>query len=498
MARPKHLPFLLSALAIGSPSQAQVHYHENGQPWRQQARNGPDAEVAGWFYNLGVTGLRVELVAEAKTHLLVRHVFEGSPAFGRVRAGDVVVGAGGRRFTTEHRNGYGMEVFGPDGPILEFAQALARAQTKVGKGRLEVSLVRDGQVRDVTLPVGRKYGDFDRSYPDDCDKSERILRELLAYLVDQQRDDGSFGNPIHNTFAPLALLAHPTPQHLKAVEKNVRFHARSTKAEDDGGLINWRYMAAAIVMSEFYLETKESWVLPELQEVYDFLIRSQYTDLSQVNPRVRESHPDAWPEDAMKQHGGWGHNPGFEGYGPICMLTGQGALAFALMARCGIEVDRARHDAAYAFLQRGTGHNGYLWYADDVAGHQKWADMGRTGASGIAHWMSPYKSREHREHATAHAAIIGRHPESFPDTHGSPMMGMAYAALAAWHHPASWRSLMDASRWWFTLAQCHDGTFYYQPNRDNAGYGGDSRSMPSAVVAFILSIPKANLTLTRR
>ena len=36
----------------------------------------------------------------------------------------MIVGAGGRRFSTEHQNGYGEKVFGPDGPILEFARAL--------------------------------------------------------------------------------------------------------------------------------------------------------------------------------------------------------------------------------------------------------------------------------------------------------------------------------------------------------------------------------------
>ncbi|MDP6959379.1 MAG: DUF6288 domain-containing protein, partial [Planctomycetota bacterium] len=86
--------------------------------------------------------------------------------------------------------------------------------------------------------------------------------------------------------------------------------------------------------------------------------------------------------------------------------------------------------------------------------------------------------------------------ESFPDTHGSPIMGMGYTALAANVDPKSFRRLMDESRWWFVLAQCNDGTFYYQPNRDNAGYGSDSRLSASAVTAFILQIPKKNLHVT--
>ena len=493
----KPTPLAAALLALALPTAAaQVHYHPDGRPWTQRANRGPDAEVDGWYYNLGITGIRVQLMEETLHHLLVKHVFQGSPAHGRVKVGDVLTGAGGRPFDTEHWNGYGMDVFGPAGPILEFAEALEAAQGKRGKGRLTVTLERDGKEHEVGLKVGTRYGAYGKRFPEDCPKSDRILDELLDYLVDQQRDDGSWGSPPHNTFAPLALLANGK-RYRDEVERNVRFHAKTTSAVDEGSLINWRYMQAAIVMSEYYLATRDQWVVDELQEVYDFLCSSQYTDLSQVNPRVKETHPGSYPKDAKRAHGGWGHNPGFEGYGPIAMITGQGALAFALMHRCGVEIDRDRHDAAYAFLQRGAGRNGYVWYADEVGGGpDDWADMGRTGAAGIANFLSPYQGGDYRRDALAHARVIGAHPESFPDTHGSPIMGMGYAALAASVDGKSFRRLMDANRWWFTLAQCHDGTFYYQPNRDNAGYGADSRLSASAVTALILSIPKRSLVMT--
>jgi len=487
---------IASAGFVAPPVSAQVHYHPDGNPWKQRARGGPDADVDGWYYNLGITGLRVQLLEEAPKHLLVKHVLEDSPATRKVRPGDLLLGAGGVRFAQEHRNGYGMDKFGPEGPILEFAEALEASQSKAGKGRLALTLLRDGEVRQVELKLGRKYGTFAASYPEDCKKTELILAELYEYLIEHQREDGSWGSPVHDTFAPLALLASGNRKHLAAVEKNVRMHARTTSAEDSSSLINWRYMAAAIVMSEYYLATREKWVIEELEEVYAFLISSQYTDLSQVHERVKESHPHSLPGDSLDSHGGWGHNPGFEGYGPICMLTGQGALAFALMSYCGIDVDRARHDAAYAFLERGTGQNGYVWYEDQAAGAGDWADMGRTGAAGIANLLSPHAGSEYRKRALAHAKVIGVHPESFPDTHGSPIMGMGYAAMAANAIDGSFRSLMDANRWWFILAQCPDGSFYYQPNRDNAGYGADSRLSATAVTAFILSIPKGSLHLT--
>ena len=491
------ISLVLSALCLLVPTGfSQVHYDGPGHPWRQRADRGPDAVVDGWYYNLGLSGMRVELVEEAPTQLLVKHVFKGSPADGKVQVGDFLVGAGSKAFKTPHRNGYGMDVFGAQGPLLDFAVALEDCQRRSNKGRLHLDLLRGEKKLDVTLKVERKYGTFGAAYPLDCKKSELILDELLTYLIDQQGEDGSFGIAPHNTFAPLALLASGKTKHMAAVKRNVQWHARTTKAVDEGSLINWRYMTAGIVMSEYYLATGEKWVLPELQEVYDFLHSTQYTDLAQVSKRVQETHPDAVPRDAMDSHGGWGHNPGYEGYGPICMLTGQGALVFSLMSRCGIEIDRARHEAAYAFLKRATGSNGYVWYEDSVAGDEDWADMGRTGASGIANLLSPYKDSVYKRRALTHAAIIAEHPDSFPDTHGSPIMGMGYAALAANAERQSFRALMDANRWWFTLSQCTDGTFYYQPNRDNAGYGDDSRLSASALTAFVFSIPKANLAVT--
>ena len=498
----RSLTFRLASLVflcLASPLQAQVHYHDNESPWGQRAESGPDAEVPGWFYNLGITGLRAQLVADEPKALLIKYVFPKSPADGQVKIGDFVVGAGGQMFKEKHRNGYGESVFGADGPIMEFAKVLEECQSPDRKGNFSLTLRRGNEIMEVELKIGQKYGTYSVTYPDACAKSDKVLAELLKYLVDNQAKDGSFGNPVHNTFAPLALLASGDAKYLSAVKLNVQYHCRGTYPKDDRyfDLINWTYMSAAIVLSEYYLATGEQWVLPELREVHDHLAKSQYLHMSQINPKSKESHPDSYPKGPKDSHGGWGHNPGFEGYGPIAMLTAQGALAYSLMNRCGIKVDRERHDAAYEFLRKGTGKNGYVWYGDQIGGGPNgWADMGRTGATGIANFLSPYAETVYRERALSHAKVIGKHPQSFPDTHGSPAMGMAYTALGANVDPDSFRKLLDANRWWFTMAQCTDGSFYYQPNRDNAGYGSDSRMTASSVVAFIFTIPKHSLVIS--
>ena len=484
---------------ISAPLIAQVDY-ENGRPWNERAKSGPDAKVPGWFYNLGITGIRAELVAKEPKVLVVKYVFPNTPASGLIQINDRIIGAEGKLFQHAHRDGYGMEVFGADGPVSELADALESCQGKSGTGRLPLMVKRARKTITVDLPIDKKYGSYSANFPADCPKSEKILKELLDYISKQQTAEGSFGDPVHNSFSALALLASGEKRHLPAVERCLRYLCKTIQVSEEDrkyGLMNWTYMSTAIVLSEYYLVTKAEWALPELQKIHDLLNAGQYLDMSQIDPKAKKSHPDDYPKGPKDSHGGWGHNPGFEGYGPIAMITGQGALSYSLMQRCGIKIDRARLDAAYTFLKNGTGPNGYVWYGDKVGGGpDDWADMGRTGAAGIANFLSPYNDGEYRKQALLHSKVIGDHPQSFPDTHGSPTMGMGYAALAANIEPANFRKLMDTNRWWFTMAQCTDETFYYQPNRDNAGYGSDARMSASSVVAFIFSIPKRSLVIT--
>jgi hypothetical protein len=496
--RPRSSSLFLSAwfLALASPTIAQVDYRGD-QPWSQRADSGPDAEVPGWYYNLGLTGIRAELVENQPKALLVKYVLPKTPAQKVIQIDDLVIGVNGKKFRKPHLNGYGKEVFGAQGPIEELAEALEACQAKSATGKLKIMVKRGEEAIDVELDIGKVYGSFAATYPINCPKSDKILGELLDYIAKQQEENGSFGDPVHNTFSALALLNSGEKKYLPDVKRNLRHLCDSIKASDEEtrntGLMNWSYMGTAIVLCEYYLITKEKWVLPELEIIRDILYKGQYLDMSQINPKVKESHPDSYPTGPKQAHGGWGHNPGFEGYGPIAMITAQGALSYSLMHLCGIEIDRKRLDAAYAFLKRGTAQNGYVNYGDSASDPDDWADMGRTGATGIAFLVHPYgESRQTRKYSD----VIGKHPQSFPDTHASPIMGMGYEALGANIDPKNFRKLMDANRWWFTMAQCGDETFYYQPNRDNSGYDSSARMSASSVVALMFTIPKKNLVIT--
>lgn len=450
--------------------------------WGKTTKVGPDAEAGGWFINLGITGARAKIPDDQPKILEVMYVFKDTPAYGKLKIGDKIVGVNGRAFTTPHKFGYGMDKFGYEGPMMEFGNALEESQGPKLKGQLTVHAKRGDEKLSIELTLPMKYGQFSRTYPYDCKKTDIILRECNQYLVDTQRPDGLWsGRPHLNAFATLALMASGEPRCMPMVKKAVQAMARATTSDAKrGGLPCWQYGMYGATLAEYYLLTGEKWVLPELKEI------------------------DDWQRLAQAPRGGWGHSPwddspgGKNGYGPINVLTMQAMMAWALMERCGMPIDQKRFAAAHDFVAKGTNKIGYVWYKDGGAGNQKYADMGRTGAAALTHYLSASGGTEYQEFAKLCAGCIGENPKTFPDTHGSPILGMVWTGLGAAADPACLRKLMDYNRWQFALAQCPDGTFYYQPNRDNnpQDFAAAPRLSATAATSLILSLKNKKLQMT--
>lgn len=439
---------------------------------------GPDAEAKGWMINLGITGLRVRLEENAPKTMTVGYVFPNSPAANHLQVGDVITGTGSHgRFSTAHKFGYGMDKFGYEGPLMEFATALEACQRAEGSGRLQIDFIRDGEEKNAVIEIGKAYGSFSESYPFDCGKSDKILEELLPYVARRQLENGTWGDRQHiNAFAALALLASGDERYREHTRKAARaFAARTSDVIDYTAYDCWTHSLYGIYLGEYYLATREEWVLPELEEI------------------------NRWLPKAQMANGGWGHRPaerpGGNGYGAINILAMQCKMAWALIDRCGLPIDEEGFGSAHEFAKRGTNDIGYVWYADSLGG-DGYADMGRTGAASLAHGLAS-KRPGYSEYALRSARCIGTNPDTFSDTHGSPILGMAWTALGAAIDRDSFRRMMDENRWWFTLAQCTDGTFYYQPNRDNNAqdYEAAPRLSASAVTALILCMKDRRLAM---
>ena len=458
-------------------------------PWdKRTTKIGPDAEVPGWYINLGITGARA-MIAEAEPKvLLVTFLFKDTPASGKLQPGDKIIGVNGRPFVTAHKFGYGMDKFGYEGPMMDFGNALEESQGQ-RSGKLVLEVLRGDQKLSVELQLTTKYGGFSADYPFDCQKTDVILQETCAYLIKEQKADGTWSDRPHiNAFAALALLGSGDPAYLAAVKKCAQAMGQSTTdVVRPGGLPVWTYSLYGIVLGEYYLATHEPWVLPELDEINRWLNKAQ--------------HPETSPPERRHIAGGFGHAPHFvdgrNGYGSFNIVTAQAMMAWALMERCGLAVDTNRFQAAHEFIATGTNKIGYVWYADRVGG-PGYADMGRTGASALAHHLSPSGGEAYLAFAKRNAQCIGDHPTTFIDTHGCPLLGMVWTALGSAVDPPSFRKLLDANRWAFSLSHCPDGTFYYQPNRDNnpQDYAAAPRLSATAATALILTIKCQKLQMT--
>ena len=245
----------------------------------------------------------------------------------------------------------------------------------------------------VKLDISMRYGSYEDTYPFQCAKTDRILSEILPYLAQRQREDGTWHNRPHlNAFAALAMLGSGQEKYMPHARKAARaFAAQTNDVINYGGLDCWKYSLYGTYLSEYYLATKEEWVLEELREI------------------------NRWLEQAQMDNGGWGHRPanrpGGNGYGSICILTMQAKMAWALMDRCGIEIDPDRFKAAHDFVVKGTGDSGYVWYKDGGRNNPGYADMGRTGAAALAHGLSK-EIEGYSEYALRAANCIATHPDN--------------------------------------------------------------------------------------
>ena len=474
---------LIAALGVVLPA-----YGLDRVPWDLTTKVGPDAEAPGWYINLGLTGARAMLTKEDPKALRVMFVFKDTPAYGKLEKGDRIVGANGRLFETPHKFGYGMGKFGYEGPMMDLGNALEESQGKLG-GKLTLDILQGEEKRKVEIRLGTKYGSYSATYPFHCKKSDLIFKEICAYLLKEQKTDGTWSNRPHiNAYAALTLLGSGDPACLPAVKKCAQAMARSTPdVIRPGGLPVWTYSLYGTALSEYYLVTREPWVLPQLEGINHWLNKAQ--------------HPETGPPERKHIPGGFGHAPhmvgGGNGYGSFNVVTAQAMMAWALMERCGLTVDADRFQAAHEFIAKGTNKIGYVWYADGVGG-AGYADMGRTGALALAHYLSPLANEDYKNFAQRNARCIGANPLTFPDTHGCPLLGMAWTALGAAIDPPSFRQLMDYNRWCLSLAQCPDGTFYYQPNRDNnpQDYVAAPRLAATATTGLILAIKEKRLQIT--
>ena len=233
---------------------------KDGYPWNTKVNidNEYEAELkkkypdGGFFINLGPTGIRAQIVTDKPNQFLVKFVFQDSlsPAKGKIKIGDVIVGANGKDFSSHifgrrgNRKGWG-------GPVMDLSVAIEDSQGKDGKLILKVWPGGDSKKQTNVEIQLKVLGRFAQNYPYDCERSEKMAKQLCDNIADYYNKNGKFGRIHVHSHAVLALMANGYKEHEKIVKKVVSGYASKSYDPYAGGFVTWSWGFDGILMGEY-------------------------------------------------------------------------------------------------------------------------------------------------------------------------------------------------------------------------------------------------------
>ncbi len=498
----------LAALAF-SPAAWAIKDPTNQARWNKPGGDAPDKQVPGFLVNLGPTGARAVLTERT---FVVHYVFPGSPAFGKLKDGDVIGGVFGKPFS---KHTFGGEPHGYEGPIMNMGSAIEQAESKDGKLVLNVS--RDGKTIQVEIPL-EAIGAFSPTFPFNCKKSELLRARALKYLTE---NPDAHGGASHTRMAViLALLSSDNPAQ-QSLGRSLAIKWSGQRA--DTGTWTWDLSHQTIALCEYYILTHDGSVLPTIKHTVDLIQKAEYTGhIVCWRPKKGE---DPGKIDAAQQlyDGGFGHAPytpglskedgsfGPNGYGPMQYTTILAVTARQLAARCGVPIDADKLKRSMDFIHRGTNEAGYVAYGGEFTLNNGLVDpvrwkashggddyVGRVGCAIIAHELG-LEFTDSSQYLVMYRGYVKSAYKSMPDGHADSNLGLFWCMMgaAASEDPAALRTVLDYHKAWFNMMRCYDASYVLLPGRNYAddGYYGASRYQPTATMALMygLAYPKLRI-----
>lgn len=414
-------------------------------------------------WNLGPTGLRGwmfcdKLVTTDARQIAITAVDAGSPADGIIAVGDVILGAGGKPFTSD--------------PRTEFGRAVTAAETADGGGHLVLTRWRAGKTEDVTLTL-QVHGSYSSTAPYDCSKSQRVLEQGLTTLAKRvsEPDYAENTDPIPRCLNALALLAGGDPSHLPIVKQEARWAAEFTTSD----FRTWYYGYVMIFLAEYAIATDDASVIPGLR---------------------RLAMEAAKGQSAV---GSWGHtfalpDGRLQGYG---MMNSPGlplTIGLVLARDAGVkdpEVAQAI-ELSSRLLRFYTG-KGAVPYGDHAAWTETHEDNGKCGMAAVLfNGLGESQSADYftRMALASHGneRDCGHTGNYFNLLWSLPAIGQAGPnATSAW--------MQEFGSWYHDLARRHDGTFTHQgpPEPDHDSYHGWDAT-GAYLLGYALPLRKIRLT----
>jgi len=361
----------------------------------------------------GPVGMGIELHQPAFV-MKIKNIEEGSPAAatGKLKKGQIIESINGQKLADID-------------PRIQLGQILAKAEATDGVIKFAVKGLAEPIV--VNVPVLGAYSD---TWPLNCPKSEKIVRQVADYLSSPKANKGTGG------VGMLFLLSTGDPKDLEVV----RQWARKAPAHT----YPWYVGYGGIPLAECYLRTGDKEILANIQHWVDSAVKTQ--------------HNDAWA----------GRGSALTSYGAGHLnAAGTHVLTFLLLAKeCGANVpDHTLHGALRHFYRyAGRGGNPY---GDDRPGGG-FVDNGKNGklaiAMAAAAALTPDGENSVYAKARDYSAMYSFYSTTFM-LHGHTGGGIGEiwrsAAMGLLHDkkPKQYRDFMDNRQWHYDLSRRFDGSF---------------------------------------
>jgi hypothetical protein len=379
-------------------------------------------------HHLGPTGL---FGVTSPKDITIAKVDKGSPADGKIKVGDVIVGVGGAEFKDNTRR------------LL--ADAIDRAETEAAKGVLTLTL-KDGKKVDLQLKVMGSYGD---TAPVDGPKTNAIITQAAEQIA-KSKSFASHGLPI----GLLGLLATGEAKYIDVVKEEIhkaKWAAPDVKLTLSPVSSAWGYGYTTLLLCEYHLATGDKYVLPAI-EAYAVTL-AQGRDAAGL-----WGHRMADPAANRGQlHGR------LFGYAVMNQSSLPCFISLLLADKCGVrhpEVQAAIEQAGsfYAdFIGKGT-----LPYGVHNPNGKSFNNNGMSGLAAVAMSLNGNKHG---------AAFFSRMCTAASDTLESGHTGHYFSQMwtglgANLAGPEASAAFFRETRWLHTLNRTWDGNFTY----DGCGY----------------------------
>lgn len=388
----------------------------------------------GTLQHFGPTGIYGKM---DRDHVVVDRVEKGSPADGRLKAGDQIMAVGGRPLA---------------GDVYQlFTECIDAAETREQGGLLNLEVRRPGKdvatgetvLIDLRLRV---LGSYSPTAPVDCAKTDAIITRAADAVV-RTEESGRLGIGL------LGLLATGEKQYIEYVGQVLH---RSGFARPDVALSletpmsGWPWSYRTITMCEYYLLTRDAYVLPSLRA--HALTIAQGQDAAGLwNHRMAD--PAA---NFGKMHGR------LYGYGAINQTSVALWIALILAEKCGVDDPEVRTaiEKTHALYGNWIG-KGALPYGNHGPLEHILTNNGTSGSIAVA-----YSLLGDRAGARYYAMLSAAAHEDILTGHTGPFFNILWSGLGANVAGPEVAAAFDRNVHWLrTLTRAWDGSFLYMEGR---------------------------------